>query len=193
MMHAGCVEGSGRLAVKLGYILGFLFCGPVMDYSNSVFWLESVFRFVLFMCKPSTKSSISVLWHVVQSFRVKCIRSHPHHLNAVHFKLDWLLLSSSPYFLSRWLPRRGKCQTLCQRCLASSNICEVLSSSPQLRRTLSQDSWLLTRNTAKTVKPSALKRIHSACLFASTKYCIIPKFVVFKAALSPCCRGPCNT
>lgn len=40
--------------------------------------------------------------------------------------------------------------SLCQRCLASSNICEVLSSSLQLRRAVSQESRLLTRNTAKT-------------------------------------------
>lgn len=40
--------------------------------------------------------------------------------------------------------------SLCQRYLASSNICEVLSSSPQLRRAVSQESRLLTRNAAKT-------------------------------------------
>ncbi len=42
----------------------------------------------------------------------RCIRSPPHHLNAVHLKLVWPPLSSSPYFLFRWLPRHGKCQAL---------------------------------------------------------------------------------
>lgn len=51
--------------------------------------------------------------------------------------------------------------SLCRRCLASSNICEVLSSSLQLRRAVSQESRLLTRNPAKTAERSALKHIHS--------------------------------
>ena len=80
-----------------------------------------------------------------------------------------------------------------QRSLASSDICEVLSSSLQLRRAVSQESRLLTCNTAKTAKPSALKHMHSACSFASTKDCVSPEFVVFKAALSPFCRGSCIT
>lgn len=82
---------------------------------------------------------------------------------------------------------------LCQLCLASSNICEVLSSSLQLRRAVSLDSRLLTHKAAKTVVPSALKHIHFVRSFASTKDCIPSKFVVFKAVLSPCCEGSCIT
>lgn len=70
-------------------------------------------------------------------------------------------------------------------CLASSNICEVLSSSRRLRRAVSQESRLLTHMAAKTASPSALKRSHFAHSFASSKDCISPKFVVSEAALSP--------
>lgn len=96
------------------------------------------------------------------------------------------VLCGSPYFplqmtASMWemsgAPRR--------LCLASSNICEVLSSSRRLRRAVSQESRLLTHMAAKTASPSALKRNHFAHSFASSKDCISPKFVVSEAALSP--------
>lgn len=81
----------------------------------------------------------------------RCSRSPPRHLNVVHLKLVWPTLSSSPYFpLQMTASTREMSGSLCQRYLASSNICEVLSSSPQLSRAVSQESRLLTRNTAKT-------------------------------------------
>lgn len=100
--------------------------------------------------------------------------------------------SSSPYFPLQMAASTWEMSgSLCQRCLASSNICEVLSSSRQLRRAVSQESRLLTRNTAKAARPSALKHVHSGRSFASTEDCISLKFVVFTAALSPYCKGPC--
>lgn len=163
-----------------------------MDYSNSVFWFESVFRFVLFMYKLSTESSILVLWRVAQLFHVKCIHSPPQPFKRSPSQTGLAFALQLTLFPPQMTALTWKMSdSLCQCCLASSNICEVLSSSLQLRRTVSQESRLLTRNTAKTAKPSALKHIHSACSFASTKDCISPKFVVFKAALSPCCGGPC--
>lgn len=68
-----------------------------------------------------------------------------------------------------------------QCCLASSNICQVLSSSLLLRRAVSQESRLLNYKTAKTAQPSALKHIPFASSFASLKDCISPTFAVFKA------------
>lgn len=47
-------------------------------------------------------------------FLSACRRMHspPHYLNVVRLVLVWPLLSSSPYFLFRWLLRHGKCQAL---------------------------------------------------------------------------------
>lgn len=121
----------------------------------------------------------------------RCIHSPWNHLNVVHF----ILVQRPPLQLTLFPLQtpaltREMSGSPCRRFLASSNICEVLSSSLQLRRAVSQESRLLTRNTAKTARPSALKHIHSAGSFASTKDCISPRFVVFKASLSPCCRAP---
>lgn len=122
----------------------------------------------------------------------RCIRSPPQ-----PFKWSPSQTGQAPAFQLTLFPLQMTASTwemsgsLCQRCLASSNICEVLSSSLQLRRAVSQESRLLTRNTAKAVQPSALKYIHSARSFASVKDCISPKFVVFRAALLSCCKGPC--
>lgn len=82
---------------------------------------------------------------------------------------------------------------LCKRCLASSNICEVLSSSLQLRGAVSQESRLLTCKTANAAKPSALKHVPSLRSFASTTDYIRPKFVVIKAAYSLWGKTPCIT
>ena len=135
----GCVKSQRTSGCWAWSHVGFILRGSVMDYSNSVFWTQTVFRFVLFMYMLSTKSSISAHWHVVQSGRVKRIRSLPHHLDVVHSTPDSLLLSSSTLFPPQLTAStREMSDSLCQRCLASSNICEVLSSSLQLRRTLSQ-------------------------------------------------------
>lgn len=192
-----------------------------MDYSISLFWLETVFRFVLFMYKLSTKSSIFLYVSILKSqitlaqtraqidthvcthtqtntqmlpsvcrcihspsTPFKCSPSEAGLASAFQLTLFRLQMTASTWEMSA---------SLCQRCLASSNICEVLSSSLQLRRAVSQESRLLTHNPAKIAEPSALKHIHSARSFTSTKDCISPKFVVFKAALSPTCKGPCIT
>lgn len=140
-----------------------VFCGLVMDYS--VFWFESVFRFVLFMYKLSTKSLIFFALVCCIYFLTQIILAQTHKCSsacAVH------LLTSTPFkcspsqtgqalaFQLTLFPLQMPTATwemsgsLRQHCLASSNICEVLSSSLQLRRAVSQESRLLTRNTAET-------------------------------------------
>lgn len=121
-----------------------------------------------------SNASRCVQMHSLTPTPFKCSPSQTGLASAFQLTLFPLQMTASTWEMSG---------SLCQRCLASSNICEVLSSSLQLRGAVSQESRLLTRNTAKTAKPSALKHIHSARSFASTKDCISPKFVVFKAAL----------
>lgn len=72
----------------------------------------------------------------------------------------WPLLSSTTLFpLQMTASTREMSGLLRHCCLASSNICQVLCSSLLLRRPVSQESRLLTRKTAKTAQPSALKHI----------------------------------
>lgn len=190
-----------------------------MDYINGAFWLGSVLRFVLCMYERRTISSILVLRHVVYIFLLSNLESllhkrrrtyahaHTHTCSTARadafahprtpFKCSPSRTGLAPAFQLTLFPLQMTASTwemsgsLCQHCLASSNICEVLSSSLQLRRAVSRESRLMTRNTAKTAQPSALKHIHSARSFASTKDCISRKFVVFKAALSPRREGAC--
>lgn len=181
--------------------------------TNRVLWLESMLRFVLCMYKLLTASWIfcaltCCLYFLTQISNHSCTWAHTnvywcmqmHLLTPTPFKccpsqtdlaLLWFELTLFPVQMtaSTW----EMSGSLCQLCLASSNICEVLSSSLQLRRAVSQDSRLLTHKAAKTAMPSVLKHIHFVHSFASTKDCIPSKFVVFKAALSPCCEGSCIT
>lgn len=129
-------------------------CSLVMDHNNSALSLESTFRFVFlfFMHKLWTES----LWHVVYTFLPKslfaqntgthspisqCVQTHaltptlfkcsPSRTGlASAFQLTLFLLQMTA---SAW----EMSSSLCQHCLASSNICEVLSSSLQLRRAVS--------------------------------------------------------
>lgn len=107
--------------------------------------------------------------------------THTHPLKSMWSWL-WPLISSFTLFpLQMTASTREMSGFLCQCCLASSNICQVLSSSLLLRRAVSQESRLLTCKTAKTAQPSALKHIPFASSFASLKNCICPTFTVFKA------------
>ncbi len=145
-----------------------------MDYSNSVFWLYLGLYYTYTSFRPYHRSlcfgMLFILYFLTQISNHTCTTTgrhtntwksfsvhadafaHPHTiLNAVHLKLVWpsafqLTLFPLQMAASTW----EMSSSLCQRCLASSNICEVLSSSLQLRRAVSQKSRLLTRNTAKT-------------------------------------------
>lgn len=155
-----------------------MFCGLVMDCG--VLCSESIFGFVLFMYKLPSESSIYCAFDVFvlshSNFKplvckhrrthttvlsTECMRmnpfTHTHHLNVVHLKVV-----RHPLFQLTLFPLQTTASTLemsgslCRCCVASSNICEVLSSSLQLRRAVSQESGLLTpRSTAKTASPSA--------------------------------------
>ena len=213
-MQARCVKGSGCRAVKLGYTKGLYFVAWWCITITACYCCK-VYSGLFYLCTSFCPYHRSfVLWHVVCIVSLKSratrVRMQAHTRKCFSLRADEFFhptpLKWSPSqsglasaFQLTLFPLQMTASTWemsgshCQHCVASSNICEVLSSSLQLSVAVSQEAGLLTRNTAKTAHQNALKHIHSACSFASMKDCISPRFMVFTAAHSPYCKNPCIT
>lgn len=146
----------------------------VMDYSNSMFWLRSVCGFVLCTyCRgyqPYHRSLCFDMLFILSYLNLKiilaqsltnaprCVQMHPL-IPHTPFKCSPFQTGLASAFPAHLISSSDDCLdmgnvrfslSLCRRCYASSNICEVLSSSLQLRRAVSVESRLLTRNTVET-------------------------------------------
>lgn len=127
-----------------------VFCGLVMDYR--VFWLDQIIDLCALTCclypltqiilaQTHTNAPQHVQMHSLTPTPFKCSPSETGQASTFQLTLFPLQMTAATWEMSG---------SLCQCCLASSNICEVLSSSLQLRRAVSQESRLLTCSTAKT-------------------------------------------